>query len=89
MTRPRPSNNSYFSTIPPPVSVAVLIAFGAVCDSVYVNDNDGDVEMLRCAGHGVAMSGSADVVLDAADEVAASNDDDGVARVIERMLAQA
>jgi Cof subfamily protein (haloacid dehalogenase superfamily) len=58
-------------------------------DVVAFGDALNDVEMLRWAGHGVAMSGSADIVLDAADEVAASNDDDGVARVIERMLAQA
>jgi hydroxymethylpyrimidine pyrophosphatase-like HAD family hydrolase len=43
--------------------------------------------MLRWAGHGVAMAGADDVVRDAADEVAVSNDDDGVARVIERMLS--
>lgn len=56
---------------------AEVVAFG---------DALNDVEMLRWAGHGVAMAGAADVVQDAADETTASNDDDGVARVIERML---
>jgi len=54
-----------------------VIAFG---------DALNDVEMLRWAGHGVAMAGADDVVQDAADETTTSNDDDGVARVIERML---
>lgn len=55
-------------------------------DVVAFGDALNDVEMLRWAGHGVAMAGAEDVVVEAADEVAASNDDDGVARVIERML---
>ncbi|MDQ0645878.1 Cof subfamily protein (haloacid dehalogenase superfamily) [Microbacterium natoriense] len=55
-------------------------------DVVAFGDALNDVEMLRWAGHGVAMAEAEDVVRDAADEVAASNDDDGVARVIERML---
>ncbi|WP_217179503.1 HAD family hydrolase [Streptomyces sp. AC495_CC817] len=55
-------------------------------DVIAFGDALNDVEMLRWAGHGVAMAGAADVVIDAADEVARSNDDDGVARVIERML---
>ncbi|MFT4259864.1 HAD family hydrolase [Microbacterium sp.] len=59
------------------VSRSEVVAFG---------DALNDLEMLRWAGHGVAMAGAAEVVRAAADEIAASNDDDGVARVIERML---
>ena len=55
-------------------------------DVVAFGDALNDVEMLRWAGHGVAMAAAADVVRDAADEVALSNDEDGVARVVERML---
>ena len=55
-------------------------------DVIAFGDALNDVEMLRWAGHGVAMAGAADVVQDAADETAASNDDDGVAKVIERVL---
>ena len=55
-------------------------------DVIAFGDALNDVEMLRWAGHGVAMAGADDVVRDAADEVARSNDDDGVARVIVRML---
>ncbi|HTN55775.1 MAG TPA: Cof-type HAD-IIB family hydrolase [Microbacterium sp.] len=46
-----------------------------------------DLEMLQWAGHGVAVANAIDVVRDAADEVTAANTDDGVAQVIERMLA--
>jgi len=46
-----------------------------------------DLEMLQWAGHGVAVANAIDVVRDAADEVTSANADDGVAQVIERMLA--
>ncbi|WP_336644538.1 Cof-type HAD-IIB family hydrolase [Microbacterium sp. USHLN186] len=46
-----------------------------------------DLEMLQWAGRGVAMGNAIDVVRATADEVAASNADDGVAQVIERVLA--
>ena len=49
-----------------------------------VGDQDNDVEMLRFAGLGVAMGNAARVALDAADEVTASNDEDGVAIAVER-----
>ncbi|MCS3843245.1 HAD family hydrolase [Microbacterium sp. AK031] len=55
-------------------------------DVVAFGDALNDVEMLRWAGRGVAMAGADRLVLDAADEVAASNDQDGVAQVLERML---
>ncbi|MBO0980841.1 HAD family hydrolase [Microbacterium sp. SD291] len=57
-------------------------------DVVAFGDALNDVEMLRWAGHGVAMAGAEDVVQDAADEIAPSNDDDGVAHVIERLLGR-
>lgn len=53
---------------------------------VAFGDALNDVEMLRWAGRGVAMADAASVVQDAADETTVSNDDDGVARVIERLL---
>lgn len=40
--------------------------------------------MLRWAGIGVAMGNAVDEVKAVADEVTATNDDDGVARVLER-----
>lgn len=57
------------------VTAADVIAFG---------DMPNDVEMLRWAGHGVAMANAHPAVLRAADEVTARNDDDGVAQVLER-----
>lgn len=46
-----------------------------------------DLEMLRWAGHGVAVANALELVREGADEVAPSNAEDGVAQVIERMLA--
>jgi Cof subfamily protein (haloacid dehalogenase superfamily) len=56
---------------------AEVLAFG---------DMPNDVPMLRWAGHGVAVGNAHEQVLAVADEVTASNDDDGVARVIERFF---
>ncbi|MGB4136743.1 MAG: Cof-type HAD-IIB family hydrolase [Microbacterium sp.] len=55
-------------------------------DVLAFGDALNDVELLRWAGHGVAMANADGVVKDAADEVTASNADDGVALTIERML---
>jgi hydroxymethylpyrimidine pyrophosphatase-like HAD family hydrolase len=54
---------------------------------VAFGDALNDVEMLRWAGHGVAMAHAEPVVQEAADETTATNDEDGVARVIERLLS--
>ena len=57
-------------------------------DVVAFGDGLNDHEMLTWAGHGVAM-GNADAETKViADEVTASNDDDGVAVVVERLLAE-
>lgn len=54
-----------------------VIAFG---------DYPNDVPMLTWAGHGVAMGNAHAEVLAIADEVTATNDDDGVALVLERLV---
>jgi hypothetical protein len=41
---------------------------------------------LAWAGHGVAVANAAPAALAAADEVTASNEEDGVALVLERLL---
>jgi hydroxymethylpyrimidine pyrophosphatase-like HAD family hydrolase len=46
-----------------------------------------DLPMLAWAGHGVAVANAHPDVIDAADEVTASNEDDGVAVVLERLSA--
>jgi hydroxymethylpyrimidine pyrophosphatase-like HAD family hydrolase len=57
------------------ISAAEVIAFG---------DMPNDLPMLAWAGHSVAVANAHPEVLEAADEVTARNDDDGVARVLER-----
>jgi Cof subfamily protein (haloacid dehalogenase superfamily) len=54
-----------------------VIAFG---------DADNDVDMLRFAGHGVAVGGMTDEVREAADAVAPPVHEDGVALYLERLL---
>lgn len=54
-----------------------MIAFG---------DGFNDIPMLRLAGCGVAMANSCKEVLDIADEVTKSNEEDGVAVYIEKLL---
>lgn len=53
-------------------------------DVVSFGDMPNDVPMLRWAGHGVAMGNAHPDVAAAADEVTTANNDDGVARVLER-----
>ena len=54
-----------------------VIAFG---------DQQNDIPMLEWAGHSVAMDNGAGIVKGLATEVTATNDEDGVAVVIERLL---
>ncbi len=57
------------------VDAAQVVAFG---------DMPNDLPMLAWAGHAVAVANAHPDVLAAADEVTASNDDDGVAQVLDR-----
>ena len=57
------------------VPASRVVAFG---------DMPNDVEMLRWAGHGVAMANAHDDVLATADEITAPNSEDGLAQVLER-----
>ncbi|HWA66716.1 MAG TPA: HAD family hydrolase [Mycobacteriales bacterium] len=59
------------------LSAADVVAFG---------DMPNDLEMLTWAGRGVAVANAHPDVLAVADEVTASNDDDGVAVVLERLF---
>jgi hydroxymethylpyrimidine pyrophosphatase-like HAD family hydrolase len=51
---------------------------------VAFGDMPNDIEMLRWAGHGVAMANAHEDVLAVADEITAPNVEDGVAQVLER-----
>jgi Cof subfamily protein (haloacid dehalogenase superfamily) len=59
------------------VDPARTIAFG---------DADNDIDMLRFAGHGVAVGGMTEEVREAADAVAPSVNEDGVASYVEKLL---
>jgi Cof subfamily protein (haloacid dehalogenase superfamily) len=54
---------------------------------VAVGDMPNDLAMLRWAGTAVAVANADQEVLDAADEVTAANVEDGVAQLLERVLA--
>jgi Cof subfamily protein (haloacid dehalogenase superfamily) len=51
-------------------------------------DADNDIDMLRFAGHGVAVGGMTGEVREAADEVVPDVDEDGVARCVEKLLGE-
>ncbi len=57
------------------VPAADVLAFG---------DMPNDLEMVQWVGHGVAMANGHPSLRDVADEVTSSNDEDGVALVLER-----
>ncbi|MEZ5408440.1 MAG: HAD family hydrolase [Acidimicrobiales bacterium] len=59
------------------IDAALAVAFG---------DMPNDIGMLRWAGVGLAVANAHELVLAAADGVVGSNDDDGVAVELERML---
>jgi Cof subfamily protein (haloacid dehalogenase superfamily) len=54
-------------------------------DVVAFGDHLNDLPMLAWAGHAVAVANAHPDVIDAADEVTAANDEDGVAIVLERL----
>jgi Cof subfamily protein (haloacid dehalogenase superfamily) len=52
---------------------------------VAFGDMPNDFEMIKWAGHGVAMANGHPTLKKLANEIALSNDEDGVARVLERI----
>lgn len=56
-------------------------------DVIAFGDMPNDIELLQWAGWGVAVANAHPAVIDIADEVTESNDADGVAVVIERLLS--
>ena len=59
------------------ISAEEVISFG---------DAENDIPMLRAAGMGVAMGNSTEAVKQAADMVTLSNNDDGIAAALEKLL---
>lgn len=59
------------------IKLEEMLAFG---------DGSNDIKMLETAGTGVAMENAAEIVKEAADAIALSNDEDGVAQYIEKYV---
>lgn len=57
-------------------------------DTIAFGDMPNDIPMFGWARHGVAMANAHEALKAVADEVTASNDDDGIAVVLERLLQQ-
>src|SRR5207253_8862875 len=57
-------------------------------EAAAFGDMPNDVEMLRWAGHAVAVANAHPLVKAVADELTASNEEEGVALVLERWLAE-
>ncbi len=55
-------------------------------DAVYFGDDNDDIEAMKNCGVGVAVANAIEAVKEAADVVVESNDEDGVAKWIEREL---
>ena len=53
-------------------------------DTAAFGDDKNDIDMLKICGEGVAVSNAIKEVIDIADEVTLSNDEDGVAKWIEK-----
>jgi len=53
---------------------------------IAIGDNMNDLDMIRYAGCGAAVANAVDALKEAADFVTVSNDDDGVAEVIEKLV---
>jgi Cof subfamily protein (haloacid dehalogenase superfamily) len=65
---------------------ALCLEYGVEpADVIAFGDMPNDVPMLAWAGYGVAVANAHPSVIAVADEVTASNDDDGVAEVLEQL----
>lgn len=71
-------------------ALRVLTAeWGVTLDHVVAfGDDTNDVDMIRASGYGVAMANAVDEVIAVADYVTAHHEEDGVALVLERLLAE-
>ena len=69
-------------------SLAVLLEkIGATKDEmIAVGDGFNDLSMIKFAGLGVAMANAQEVVRQSADYITLSNEEDGVAAVVEKFM---
>lgn len=88
-----PSKRAFIEIAHPDVSKANALALVArhlgICreEVLAIGDSYNDIEMLAWAGHGVAMDNADNSVKAVADEIAADNNQDGAAQIIERYLS--
>ena len=68
------------------LEIAARHAGAKQCDVLAIGDSANDKEMLEWAGWGVAMGNASYEVQTAADEIAPTNDEEGVAFIVERYL---
>ena len=86
------SHELFTEVTPPNASKGNALAFLAdrygisQAETIAVGDSDNDISMIRWAGLGVAMGNAAPEVIAAADWVAPSVFDDGLAAVIEEFV---
>ncbi|WP_326689320.1 MULTISPECIES: HAD family hydrolase [unclassified Streptomyces] len=57
-------------------------------ETLAFGDMPNDIPMFAWAGHGVAMENAHEELLSVADEVTSSNDEEGIALVLERLLGE-
>lgn len=61
--------------------------YGIDLDEVVTfGDDYSDIEMIKACGKGIAMENALDIVKESADDICMNNDEDGVARWIEKNL---
>ncbi|ELV04578.1 Cof-type HAD-IIB family hydrolase, partial [Brachyspira hampsonii] len=56
-------------------------------DTIAFGDNLNDIEMIECAGIGVAMGNAEETVKQKADYITLSNDEDGVGKFLSRIFS--
>ncbi len=86
------SHHNFLEVLAPGVSKARALAFLAARygiaqeHTIAVGDSGNDISMIRWAGLGIAVANAQPAVLAAADWIAPSVDEDGVATVIEKFV---
>jgi Cof subfamily protein (haloacid dehalogenase superfamily) len=89
------SNCNFVETMNPEANKAKGLAklaeiIGVKMEEVLaIGDGENDVEMVACAGIGVAVGNGAKKIRDAADYVAPTNDENGVSWAVERFVLNA
>ena len=55
-------------------------------EAIAIGDDNNDLSMFEQVGYKVAVANAIDIVKEKADEITLSNDDDGVAVFLEKLL---